>query len=306
MNGGQQKRLASLLSQPVKWQCRLDCYTSFAIGGPAEAVVVVDLRQELAPLINYLAEERIGWRVIGRGTNLLVRDEGFAGVIVLLGREFLHSLTTSSADGAVVVRAGGGCGLARLSLRCAESGLTGLEFGCGIPGTVGGAVVMNAGAWGQDISAILRSVTVVTPGGEETIPRDNLGFSYRRWDGWERYQGMAVVAEVELSLRRGEVAAIKAQCKMMQEKRKASQPHEYASAGSFFKNPPHDSAGRLIEASGLKGMIFGGAMVSELHGNFLVNRGGATAGDVLHLMKVIQEKVKKDWGVVLEPEVHCI
>lgn len=306
MNGGQQQSLASLLSQPVKWQCRLDRYTSFAIGGPAEAVVRVDLRHELPPLLNYLARERIAWRVIGRGTNLLVNDEGFPGVIVLLGREFEQYTERSSEDGAVVVTAGGGCGLAKLSLHCAESGWTGLEFACSIPGTVGGAVIMNAGAWGQDISAILRSVTVVTPDKEMIILRTDLHFSYRCWQGYADYRGLAVVAEVELSLQRGDAAAIKAQCNMLQDRRKASQPREHANAGSFFKNPPNDSAGRLIEVSRLKGMSIGGAMVSERHGNFLVNKGGATAGDVLHLMKVIQDKVKKDCGVVLEPEVHFI
>lgn len=306
MNGEQQKRLAALVSHEVKWQCRLDRYTSFAIGGPAEAVVRVDLRQELQPLLGYLAGEKIAWRVIGRGTNLLVRDEGFAGVIILLGREFDRHTEQTSAEGTVVVHAGGSCGLAGLSLWCAECGLTGLEFACGIPGTVGGGVIMNAGAWGQEISAILESVTVVTPDSTERIVRRDLDFSYRRWDGYARYQGQAIVAEVEVALQRGDAAAIKARCRILQERRKALQPREHANAGSFFRNPPHDSAGRLIEACGLKGMRVGGAMISERHGNFLVNRGGATAGDVLQLMKVIQDKVNKDCGVMLEPEVHLI
>lgn len=305
MNGEQQQRLAALVSQEVKWQCRLDRYTSFAIGGPAEALVRVDLRQELQPLLGYLAGEKIAWRVIGRGTNLLVRDEGFAGVVILLGREF-DRYAADVADGKVIVNAGGSCGLAGLSLWCAENGLTGLEFACGIPGTVGGGVIMNAGTRGQEISAIIESVTVVTPDKTERRVRRDLDFSYRRWDGYARYHGQAVVAEVELALQRGDAAAIKARCKMLQEKRKASQPREHANAGSFFRNPPHDSAGRLIEVCGLKGMIVGGAMISERHGNFLVNRGGATAGDVLQLMKAIQEKVYKDYGVMLEPEVHFI
>jgi UDP-N-acetylmuramate dehydrogenase len=305
VNGEQQQRLAALVSQEVKWQCRLDRYTSFAIGGPAEALVRVDLRQELQPLLGYLAGEKIAWRVIGRGTNLLVRDEGFAGVVILLGREF-DRYAADVADGKVIVNAGGSCGLAGLSLWCAENGLTGLEFACGIPGTVGGGVIMNAGTRGQEISAIIESVTVVTPDKTERRVRRDLDFSYRRWDGYARYHGQAVVAEVELALQRGDAAAIKARCKMLQEKRKASQPREHANAGSFFRNPPHDSAGRLIEVCGLKGMIVGGAMISERHGNFLVNRGGATAGDVLQLMKAIQEKVYKDYGVMLEPEVHFI
>jgi UDP-N-acetylmuramate dehydrogenase len=305
VNGEQQKRLAALVSQEVKWQCRLDRYTSFAIGGPAEALVRVDLRQELQPLLGYLAGEKIAWRVIGRGTNLLVRDEGVAGVVILLGREF-NRHAADVADGRVVVNAGGSCGLAGLSLWCAENGLAGLEFACGIPGTVGGGVIMNAGAWGQEISAIIESVTVVTPDKTERIIRRDLDFSYRRWDGYARYHGQAVVAGVELALQKGDAAAIKARCKILQEKRNDSQPREHANAGSFFRNPPHDSAGRLIEACGLKGMSIGGAMISGRHGNFLVNRGGATAGEVLQLMKAVQEKVYKDYGVMLEPEVHFI
>jgi len=295
-----------MLSQPVEWQCRLDRYTSFAIGGPAEAVVKVDLRHELHPLLKYLAGEKIPWRVIGRGTNLLVRDEGFPGVIIVLGKEFAQSTEMVSDKETIVIEAGGACGLAKLSLRCADNGLTGLEFACGIPGTVGGAVIMNAGAGGRDISTVLRSVTVVSPDKEEKILYNDLEFSYRSWDGYARYRRQAVVAMVEFSLQRGDVAEIKERCRMLQEKRKASQPHEYANAGSFFKNPPNDSAGRLIEVSGLKGMSIGGAMVSDRHGNFLVNKGGATAVDVLHLKKVIQERVAKDCGVVLEPEVHFI
>ena len=305
MNDRQQSEITSLLSQPIKWHCRLDSYTSFAIGGPAEAIARVELRSELPPLLNFLVHEGIAWRVIGRGTNLLVRDEGFAGVVILLGQAYGQYTEEPSGDRAVVA-AGGGCGLARLSSWAAERGLTGLEFACGIPGTVGGAVIMNAGAWGQDISSIIRSVTVVTPEKEERLERSDLEFSYRCWNGYAGYRGMAVVVEVELAMQRGDAAAIKERCKILHERRKATQPHGYANAGSFFKNPPSDSAGRLIEHAGLKGMSVGGAMVSERHGNFLVNRGGATAAEVLHLMKIIQDKVEKDCGVKLEPEVHFI
>lgn len=305
MNGEQQKRIAALVSQQVKWDCPLGRYTSFAIGGPAEAVATVETRHELQQLLGYLQGEQIPWRVIGRGTNLLVSDQGFAGVIVLLGRDFEQMSEAVPENGTVVVTAGGACGLARLSLHCAASGLAGLEFGCGIPGTVGGAVIMNAGAWGRDMATILRSVTVVTPDREETILRRDADFSYRSWPGFARYRGRGVVAQVELILERGDAAAIKKQCQVLQERRKAAQPLG-KSAGSFFKNPQGDSAGRLIEISGLKGTRIGGAMISEAHGNFLVNTGNATADDMLRLMKLVQEKVAKDCGVLLEPEVHFI
>jgi UDP-N-acetylmuramate dehydrogenase len=227
-------------------------------------------------------------------------------VIVLLGAEFGTIGEEEGDEAAVVIRVGAGYGLAKLSRRCSERGLTGLEFACGIPGTVGGAVIMNAGAWGQDISSVLRSVTLVTADGEIALARRELDFSYRCWTGFAPHQGKAVVAAVELGLQPDDADKIMAYCKSLQDQRKASQPSDYANAGSFFKNPPHDSAGRLIEASGLKGLTVGGAMVSKRHGNFLVNTGGATAHDVLCLMKIIQEKIKNDFSIDLEPEVHLI
>ncbi|MBU1568534.1 MAG: UDP-N-acetylmuramate dehydrogenase [Proteobacteria bacterium] len=306
MNQGQQKRLAELVSQPVQWQCDLSRYTTFAIGGLAEALINVHQLSELQPLLWFLAEGSIPWRIIGKGSNLLVRDEGFSGVILRLGGEFAAVSEQVGDDGLVVVRGGGGGSLARLSWHCSERGLTGLEFGCGIPGTLGGAVIMNAGAWGQNIGSVLRRVKLMTAEGEINLSSGDLNFSYRCWKDFSRYQGRAVVAMAELALQRGETVAIRAYCSSLQEKRKATQPNEYANAGSFFKNPPNDSAGRLIEASGLKGLRVGGAMVSEGHCNFLVNTGGATASDVLRLMQIVQDKVKRDSGVFLEPEVHFI
>lgn len=306
MNPEQKKRLVELVLQPVQWQCSLSRYTSFAIGGPAEAMVQVDHLRELQPLLGFLAEEDISWRIIGKGTNLLVRDEGFPGVILRLGGEMTTVSEEDGDDGSIIMRIGGGSSFARLSRRCSERGLTGLEFGCGIPGTLGGAVIMNAGAWGQDIASVLRRVTLVTADGDITFSPGELDFAYRCWKGFAAYRGKAVVAGVELMLKKGDRAAILAYCKSLQDKRKATQPSEHASAGSFFKNPPGDSAGRLIEASGLKGLRVGAAMVSERHGNFLVNTGGATAADVFRLMKIIQERVQKDSSVCLEPEVHFI
>lgn len=306
MNQEQQQKLTQLVAQPVKWHCDLSCYTSFAIGGPAEAVVNVHQQRELQPLLGFLASENIPWRIIGKGSNLLVRDEGFSGVIVRLGGEFADFSEEVGDDGLVIVRVGGGSSLARLSWRCSERGLTGLEFGCGIPGTLGGAVIMNAGAWGRDIASVLRRVKLVTAEGELSLSAGDLDFSYRCWKDFLAYQGRAVVAAVELQLQRGNTLEILAYCKSLQEKRKTKQPSEHANAGSFFKNPPDDSAGRLIEASGLKGLRVGGAMVSEGHGNFLVNTGGATASDVLRLMKIVQDKVKRESGVCLVPEVHFI
>jgi UDP-N-acetylmuramate dehydrogenase len=307
MNSEQKLKLTNLSSQAVKWQCRLDRYTSFAIGGPAEALVKVEKRPELQSLLAFLVEEQIPWRVLGRGTNLLVKDEGFAGVILLLGGDFnnVEREFTNDAD-SVIVRAGAGCSLTRISFRCIEWGLTGVEFACGIPGTVGGAVIMNAGAWGGEMSSIVENVRLMTADGEKVFVRQELDFSYRCWDGFAPYLGKAVVSEVELKLKKGDLDIIRQNCSILQDRRKQIQHCKYPNAGSFFKNPSNDSAGRLIDVSGLKGLTVGGAMISEHHGNFLVNKSGATADDVMTLMKIVQAKVKSDSGVDLEPEVHFI
>lgn len=307
MNQKQHEQLTALVSQPVDWQCRLDSYTSLAIGGPAEAVVKVDKQKELQPLLAFLVKENIPWRVVGRGTNLLVRDEGFAGVIIILGAEFKTVLRQPTKDmDTAIVRVGAGYAFAHLVTRCAEWGLVGVEFGCGIPGTLGGAVIMNAGAWGSQMSSVVHSVRLITADGELLVGPKELSFSYRCWNDFAPYLGKAVVAEVGLALSNGDPDAIRQACSELQKRRKKAQSCKYPNAGSFFKNPVDDSAGRLIDSSGLKGTIIGGAMVSEHHGNFLVNKGGATAVDVLNLMKMVQARVKIDSGVSLEPEVHFI
>jgi len=307
MNQAQQEKLTDLVAQSIHWQCRLDRYTSLAIGGPAAAIVRVDRRQQLQPLLAFLAGENIPWRLIGRGTNLLVRDDGFPGVIVTLGREFKTVVKQEMAAAELVtLQVGAGYSLAQLSRNCMEWGLAGIEFACGIPGTLGGAAIMNAGAWGSDMSSITDSVKLTTAEGEKKFDRPELDFSYRCWDGFAAYQGKAVIAEVVLTLKKGDSHEIRQYCRELQSRRQETQFCKYPNAGSFFKNPPNDSAGRLIDSSGLKGTAIGGAMVSKHHGNFLVNRGNATAEDVLKLMKVIQAKVKLESGVDLEPEVHFI
>lgn len=307
MNSTQQKKLTGLLARPVQWQCRLDRYTSFAIGGPAEAVVKVESREELQVLLAFLANEQIPWRVIGRGTNLLVNDAGFAGVVLLLVGEFKTVARQTAEDGdSIIVRAGAGCSLMKLVVNCMEWGYRGVEFACGIPGTLGGAMIMNAGAWGSDMSMIVAGVRLMAADGEKRFVREELDFSYRCWNGFAAYLGRAVVVEVELALQNGDPDMIKRQCDALQDRRKRTQGCTSPNAGSFFKNPANDSAGRLIDASGLKGLTIGGAMISQHHGNFLVNKGGATADDVVHLMHVVRAKVKNDSGVDLEPEVHFI
>lgn len=301
------KELSTLVSSSVQWGCRLDRYTSLGVGGPAAALVRVDRRSELQPLLSFLQRHELPWRAIGRGTNILVKDEGYEGVIILLGDEFKEiECQNMSVGDAVSLRVGGACSLPRLSHQCVELGLTGLEFVSGIPGTVGGAVVMNAGAWNGEIGSLIEAVTITTAGGELRLEKKDLHFTYRCWNDFAAYEGRAVVVEVELVVRQGAVEEVRNTCRMMQGKREQVQPGQYASAGSFFKNPPRESAGRLIDACGLKGFQVGGAMISEKHGNFLVNTGDATASDILNLMKITQEKVREKSGINLEPEVHFL
>ena len=301
------EQLQHLLKKPIKWNCPLADYTSLHIGGPAEGLCLVDDRDELQAVLRFAQKHSIPWRVIGRGTNLLVKDEGFSGLVLLLGEDFQHiSCLKKNGSGKFLVTAGGGCGLARLSIRCMEDGLTGLEFAGGIPGSVAGAVVMNAGAWGEQISDVLTRVDLMTIDGSIRIQRENLHFSYRRWDDLTNLATSSVIIAVELELRVGDPEKIRERCRELQEKRRKIQPRGVASAGSFFKNPGQESAGRLIEASGCKGKQIGGARVSEVHANFLVNSGGATASDMFSLMRFVQEKVKGDSGIELEPEVHFL
>lgn len=306
MEEGLRQELNRIVAQPVQWDCPLAGYTSLAVGGPAEALVTVDDAQELAAVLGFLERTAIPWRIIGRGTNLLVRDEGFPGVVLLLGRGFREMAFVAAGGGRWLATVGAGCSLARLVAACSERGLAGMEFAVGIPGTVGGALVMNAGAWGSEMAAVIRSVTVVGPSGRQLLGREKLHFGYRCWDDFAALAGRAAVVGCELELSAGDPREIRSRCASYQQLRKERQPLGQRSAGSFFKNPQHDSAGRLIEASGLKGMAVGGAMVSEKHANFLVNTGGATAADVLALMRLVQERVRRDSGIELEPEVHFL
>jgi UDP-N-acetylmuramate dehydrogenase len=333
MDEGLKKRLTALAVSPVIWDCPLRDYTSFAIGGPAAALITVQNLDELQGLLLFFVEQRIKWRIIGRGTNLLVGDAGFDGVILLLGKGF-GALTQvgEGTDNAPVVQAGAGCSLARLVSWCMDQGLSGLEFVAGIPGTIGGAVIMNAGAWGYELSEVLLSVTVVTPSGQVcTLPRSELAFGYRIWHDLNRCQSAMggagetagqgrpsvagalggagatwVVVAVELQCVAADQEQIRSLCQLYRQKRLGKQPRKEPNAGSFFKNPDGDAAGRLIEASGLKGLRVGGAMVSPVHANFLVNSGGATAADVLELMEKVRVKVQEDSGILLEPEVHLL
>lgn len=288
----------------VAWDEPLAKWSSLRVGGPARALVRPVNLEAMRRLIRGCEAAALPWLVIGGGTNLLVTDAGFPGLVLVLGRDFgAISECGIDRDGRSLVEVQAGCSLARLLGWSQRRGLSGLEFTVGIPGSVGGAVVMNAGAWGLEIKDVLAGVQLLLPGGEvEFREKKALEFSYRRWSA----KAGTLVLSATFALTLGDPAGIKALCREHLWGRRDKQPHGVASAGSFFKNPPGDYAGRLIEAAGLKGLTVGGAAVSAVHANFLVNTGRATAADLLALMRLVQEKVMDRYGVWLEPEVRII
>ena len=274
--------------------------TTYKVGGPVEALFKARDLETLKKVIKYLSMEGIPYGILGRGSNLLVKDEGVDGVMILL----TGSLATikGSADKSRVW-AGGGVHLTDLLNWCRREGMSGLEFLAGIPGTVGGAAAMNAGAFGREINERIQSIQFVTPGGAQVeTDRSELKFSYRRL----HMETGRLVANTCFGLDRDAPKAVSGRMGECLRIRKQTQPLEYPSAGSVFKNPPGDFAGRLIEKAGLKGKKIGGAMISEKHANFIVNKGGATAKDILALMDLVRLEVKRTAGVTLEPEIRVL
>lgn len=300
------KDLSRFWKGEILWDSPMARYSSLKVGGPAEAILFAEHQDELTGLVSWLHENNISWRVIGRGSNILVPDEGLHGVVILLDGEFTTFETfdnLNQPDGTVRIRAGAGCLLAKLVQHCIAKSYSGLEFAVGIPGSVGGAIVMNAGAWDHEVGELIDSVTVMDNNGTIiTEKKENLGLEYRKW-------GMdpeTILLFATFILSHGDKHEIETKCKKFHGLRKQKQPLGRASAGSFFKNPSGHAAGRLIEDVGLKGFKVGGAMISEQHANFIINTGKATASDILTLMREAQSRVFKQFGIKLEPEVHIL
>ena len=274
-------------------------HTTFRIGGPARLMALPRDRKEAAAAVRAAAELGIRPFFLGNGSNLLVADGGYEGFIVKL----------TGLDQTRVVnrrlRAESGISLARLAMAAWGCGLTGLEFAHGIPGTLGGGVAMNAGAYGGEMSQVLTAVTFLDEAGQViTLPAQECALTYRHslfTDHPER-----LILEAEFELAQGVPTLIKIRMDELAQKRRAKQPLDQPSAGSTFKRPEGHFAAALIEQCGLKGLSVGGAQVSEKHAGFVVNRGGATAEDVLRLMEQVRERVLRDTGVELEPEVKLL
>ena len=290
--------LRSQLGNRVAPNAVLARHTSFRIGGPAEVLVTPETVEDLALALRAAAEARVRVTLVGGGSNVLIGDGGIGGVVVKLGRGFAR-IDWSASSGEV--RAGAAVQMGKLSRQSVARGLAGLEYAEGIPGTVGGALFMNAGAYGGDISSAVAAVEGIEADG---TPRTLTGvrFTYRHA---ELPAGFVVTA-VRFALRPEDPTAVRARAEAARTRRTASQPHGNPSAGSIFKNPPGDFAGRLIEASGLKGRRAGRARISERHANFIVNEGGARAVEVKLLMELAQRAVWERSGVWLEPEVRLV
>jgi UDP-N-acetylmuramate dehydrogenase len=275
----------------------LSRHTTFRIGGPADFLVEVADRQELTEVLRLAQAEQQPVYVLGRGSNLLVSDDGVRGIVLSLSGEFDRLEVEGTR-----VRVGGGYDLPKLATQAAKRGLGGLAFACAIPGTVGAGLMINAGAHGGDMSRVVAEATVVWLDGRlERLTPAEIGFGYRT----SRLQDQpCIVVEVVMDLHPAPAEATQAEMRHHLERRRATQPLNLPNAGSIFKNPPGDYAGRLIEQAGLKGLREGQAQVSEKHANFIVNLGNASARDVLILMERVRSAVQDRFGVRLEPEVR--
>lgn len=282
-------------------------YTAFRIGGPAGLLTIVESAEVLRWAVTLAWEHGVPCRVLGSGSNVLVSDAGVAGLVVLNRARAVTFFPPQPAGAHQVAGVGveSGASFSTLARQCAARGLAGLEWAASIPGTVGGAVVGNAGAWGGDVASTLVQARVLEPGGAVSVwPVARLAYGYRT-SALKRQESRAVVLEAEFALHPGSREDLESRMAEMAARRKASQPPG-ATCGSVFQNPPGDYAGRLIEAAGLKGTRQGGAEISPLHANFIVNRGGATAADVKALIALACETVEARFGVRLVLEIELI
>lgn len=291
-------RLAAAVSGSARSSEPMARHTTFRIGGPAALYVQLDTLSDVAAALSILAEEDVPWVVVGKGSNLLVSDSGYEGAVLVLGREFKRH---SFEDG--VLKAGAATVLGVLVQDAFHLGLTGLSWAVGIPGTLGGALAMNAGSRGGSIGEHVETVTLYDPAaGLRLVHGADVAWGYRR----SGLAGRGIILEAALSVAEGDRAWIRAEMERNLKARKSSQPLSAPSAGSVFLNPEGDSAGRLIETAGCKGMRSGGAVVSPVHANFIVNAGGATASDVVRLVRKVQMTVKDVHGVDLRPEIRFL
>lgn len=275
-------------------------YTSFKAGGKANKMVICERKDEVIETLREIKEKNEKYIMLGNGSNTLVKDSGFSGTVIKLGDSFSKIIRTGNN-----LVCGGNTLMSVVAKYALREGLTGFEFASGIPGSIGGAFFMNAGAYGGEIKDIAKSAKIISRDTLELkdVGLSDMGLSYRHSAFQENGD---IILSVEISLEEGNKSEIESTMKDLAKKRNSKQPVQFPSAGSFFKRPEGHFAGKLIQDSGMKGVSVGGAQVSELHSGFIVNKGNATATDIIQLMELVQKKVYEKFGVSLEPEVRII
>ncbi len=290
INTAEKYGAAVLMNEPMK------SHTSFCIGGPCDIMIKINCEALLCELIKLCSENSVKYYIVGRGSNILVSDEGLRGAVLLIGKDF--GSVRVKGD---IIECEAGASLAAVCNVALENSLTGLEFAYGIPGSVGGAVFMNAGAYGGEMKDVLVSCRYIDENGKiKELPLEKMELSYRHSFFSERE---LCITSVKMRLQKGERDKIKDRMDTLMERRRDKQPLEYPSAGSTFKRPEGDFAARLIEVCGLKGTSCGGAEVSTKHSGFVINKGNATFKDVMGVVDTVKQKVKEQTGVTLECEV---
>ncbi len=285
----------------IRFHCPMSQYTTFRVGGRVDAIYFTQELSHLKRMVSYLSGEGIPYLVVGGGSNLLVKDGGLQGVVIILQGE-LATIEQNEKNHRIIV-AGGGLSIGKALSYCKVKGLSGLEFLAGIPGTMGGAVAMNAGAFGKEMGSMVQDIEMITRQGDLVVmDKSQINFSYRT----ASIPGGAVIVKAGFELSKEDPDTIAERIADYMSRRRAKQPLEYPSGGSIFKNPPNDYAGRLIENAGLKGKRIGKASISPKHANFIVNTGGARAEDILALMDLAREKVREETGIEMEPEIMVV
>lgn len=280
----------------IKLDEPMERHTSFRVGGPADYFLTPGTGEEIGKVVSCCREQGVPYYIIGNGSNLLVADDGYRGAVI----QIYKSMNRIAVNGSCMIAQAGAL-LSGIAASALENGLTGFEFAAGIPGTLGGACVMNAGAYGGEMKDVLKRVLVMSLEGKVfSIPAEELEMGYRT--SIIAKKGY-IVLEAEIGLSAGKVQEIKAKMDDLKERRVSKQPLEFPSAGSTFKRPEGYFAGKLIQDSGLRGFQVGGAQVSEKHCGFVINKDHATAADIAELMRQVSEKVNRKFGVILEPEV---
>jgi len=294
--------LRNVIAGKILYDEPMSLHTSLNVGGNADALVWIKSEDQLVGVVRRLREKKINFFPAGNLTNIIVRDGGYRGAILLMTgmKEIEYEYTPEDGD---LISAQAGAALAKVVSRSMSDELTGLEFCAGIPGSVGGAVWMNAGAYGKEMKDVIKTVSLLDAAGKKKImSRDEISFGYRKTE----FPPDAIILGAQFKLKKGERAKIKKRISEILQWRQKKHPLEFPNAGSIFKNLPMQIAGKLIEEMGMKGMTVGDAQISPKHANFIVNSGKATASDVLELIALIQARAEKEKGVSLEPEVVIV